>query len=104
MENRIISFENGVAVIEEVKTFSVSEADIAIREADLEKRKHDAEDAIRHANEELEKIAEAEKELINAKAIMAQAREKFAPTEPAEEPASVQEQIPMESVNINGGF
>ena len=98
MENRIISFENGVAVIEEVKTFSVSEADIATREADLEQRRFDAEDAIRHANEELEKIAEAEKELMNAKAIMAQAREKFAKLEP------VQEQLPLEPLNTNGGF
>lgn len=98
MEKRIISFENGIAVVEEVKTLTLSETDINAKEAELETRKLGATNAIEAANKELEKIAQEEKELADAKAILAEAHQKFAPA-PVSEETPVQEQLPLEEIS-----
>lgn len=101
MEKRIISFENGVVTVEEVKTLTLSEDDIEAKVLELDMREFEANDAITKANEELNAITTERKELEEAKTILAEAKAKFA-TETVE-PETKQEEIPFTEI-VRGGF
>jgi len=107
MEQRIINYVDGVAVVEEVNTKTVSKADILAKKELLANKKAEALQAIDDANKTLDYIANEEIGLAEQENIIAQAEAKFViPEANIPEPEVGPEPEPQQTVQpaFDGGF
>lgn len=107
MEQRIIGFENGVAVVEKVDKFTVSKEDCEKQKENLANRKTAALKMIEDANAELAKIQTEEVELAEAEKIITEAELKFntqQETPEAETLVKTPELPVAEQVSFDGGY